>query len=222
MSGHKNKGPKTGVDEPLVSLAAISTKIKIYPYYFDHHLPGTSSEIFLRHGAAERLCKAAGLLPPKLNLVILDGWRSYETQYAIYHNTKKMFQQMGYSSKKIDEELTKYVAPPSKSPLFPSPHLTGGAVDVTLADENGWLDMGTDFDEFHEKAKSNWFELKPLLTSKEMTIRKNRRLLKHTMEGAGFTSNEHEWWHFDFGNKSWALITNNIPIYSYIERMECF
>jgi zinc D-Ala-D-Ala dipeptidase len=221
MLGHNNKEPKTEVDEPLVSLVAISKKINIYPYYFYHHIPGSSSEIFLRQGAAERLCKAVELLPPNLNLVVLDGWRSFETQFAIYHNTKKMFQQMGYSLKKIDEELAKYVAIPSKCPLSPSPHLTGGAVDVTLADENGWLNMGTDFDEFHEKAKSNWFELKPLLTSKEITIRENRRLLKHTMEAAGFTVNEDEWWHFDFGNQSWASISNNIPIYTYVERMGC-
>lgn len=205
--------------EPLVSLSAISKKIKVYPYYFQHHVPGASNECYLRKGVAERLLKATEFLPSNIHLVVLDGWRSYQTQLALYNRAKNMFLQKGYSSSKIVEELSKYVSFPSKDYRSPSPHLTGGAVDVTLADERGWLNMGTDFDEFHEKSRANWFETKDNLTEEEKIIRENRRLLKDIMEKAGFTSNEYEWWHFDYGNQSWALKTNQIPIYSIIENL---
>lgn len=204
--------------EPLVQLPAFFEKLRTYPYYFHCQIPGTTKEIYVRKGTAEKLIKAAELLPPQLHLVILDGWRSYQTQLAIYNNTKKMFQQLGYSPQKIAEEMPKYVAVPSKTADSPSPHFTGGAVDVTLGNQNGWLNMGTDFDEFHEKAKSDWYEHKPQLTSEEELIRENRRLLKKIMEGVGFTANEHEWWHFDYGNHHWAEKTKSSIIYSYIER----
>jgi D-alanyl-D-alanine dipeptidase len=120
-----------------------------------------------------------------------------------------------------EEEVTKllknYVAFPSKRRESPSSHYTGGAVDLTLADEKGRLNMGTAFDEFHEKARSDFFEKKENLSDEELVIRDNRRMLKDLMEQSGFLSNPEEWWHFDYGNPRWAKATNRPPIYLGIE-----
>jgi len=73
-----------------------------------------------------------------------------------------------------------------------SNHCRGITLDMTLADNSGeLLDMGTDHDEFSEKAHAG----SPLITSKQV---ENRELLRNTMENAGFKQLPTEWWHFDY------------------------
>ena len=73
-----------------------------------------------------------------------------------------------------------------------SNHCKGLAVDVTLANkDNKYLDMGTDFDDFSIKARSDYEGL----SKKQM---KNRRELKKVMEINGFSQDVYEWWHFNF------------------------
>ncbi|MGN7182048.1 M15 family metallopeptidase [Cytobacillus kochii] len=42
------------------------------------------------------------------------------------------------------------------------------------------------------------------MTSLENIYLANRKLLKRTMLNAGFISNIDEWWHYEYGTKSWA------------------
>lgn len=204
--------------EALVSLTDLSPRIEVYPYYHRHRVPGALRDCYLREGAARRLCQAAEQLPEGIRMVVLDGWRPYEVQLALYEMTKALLKKDGArSAENIVRELEKFVAYPSDDPENPSPHMTGGAVDLTLADELGWLDMGTDFDEFTEKAKSDWFERLRDPGGNEIAIRNNRRLLRRTMLEAGFRNYEEEWWHYDFGNLPWAAITDETPIYKGIK-----
>ncbi|MCQ6264633.1 M15 family metallopeptidase [Fictibacillus sp. WQ 8-8] len=206
-------GPLTDQQDPLLSLSNISPNIEVYPYYYHMNLPGSENDCFLRKGTVEKLIKAANYLPQNLKLVVLDGWRSYETQLSIYQAIKADLEEQNLTQEKIQEEISKYVAIPTRDLTKPSPHLTGGAVDLTIADENGWVDMGTDFDDFTEKAELEWYEKKDKLTQQEETIRDNRRLLRKVMEEAGFVSNSVEWWHYDYGNRRWANATGNSTIY---------
>ena len=43
--------------------------------------------------------------------------------------------------------------------------------------------------------------------SAELRALGNRRLLYHVMVSAGFTNYPDEWWHFDYGNQNWALMS---------------
>ena len=80
-----------------------------------------------------------------------------------------------------------YVANPSKGSI----HNRGGAVDVTLVDNDGnELDMGTSFDFFGEKASHNFKDLPD-------EIIKNRKLLKKIMRRNNFKSFDSEWWHYN-------------------------
>lgn len=80
-----------------------------------------------------------------------------------------------------------YVANPSKGSI----HNRGGAVDVTLVDENGnELDMGTKFDFFGTESSHDYKNF-----SKE--IIKNRKLLKKIMLRHHFESFDSEWWHYN-------------------------
>ena len=201
--------------EPLISLSGVSERIQVYPYYFKHKMPGAYNGSFLREGVVEKLIAVANQLPTDYHLVILDGWRSIETQNALYEMTKQQYRSSFNEESDLLNFVSNFVAFPSKSP--PSPHFTGGAVDLTIANKEGWLNMGTDFDAFTEKAGALYFEQLENLTEEEMTIRDHRRLLRNAMESLGFTIHPKEWWHFDYGNLRWARATNKSPIYEGIE-----
>ena len=81
----------------------------------------------------------------------------------------------------------RYVAPPEKG----SRHTRGCSVDVTLVTSSGKeLAMPTAFDDFSEKAQSNYQAL-------PADVIKNRELLKKLMIKYGFMPVASEWWHFD-------------------------
>jgi zinc D-Ala-D-Ala dipeptidase len=80
----------------------------------------------------------------------------------------------------------RYVLPADKSK-----HVQGLAIDLTLCDLGGeQLDMGTDFDDFTDKAWSDCSDI----TAQQRT---NRLLLAKIMDKAGFVQLPTEWWHFD-------------------------
>ena len=210
-----NNQHKVLSQEPLISLSGVSERIQVYPYYFKHQMPGAYNGCYLRGSVANKLIDVATQLPTDYYLVILDGWRSFETQNALYEMTKQHYRSVFNEESDLLNFVSNFVAIPSKDP--PAPHYTGGAVDLTIANKEGWLNMGTDFDSFTDKASALYFERKEKLTIEELEIRENRRLLRNAMESVGFTLNPSEWWHFDYGNLRWAKAINKSPIYEGIE-----
>lgn len=80
-----------------------------------------------------------------------------------------------------------YVADPKKGSI----HNRGGAVDITLVDQEGKeLDMGTPFDFFGPEASHNYKNL-------SRKIKKNRTYLKQIMLKHHFKSFDSEWWHYN-------------------------
>ena len=54
---------------------------------------------------------------------------------------------------------------------------------------------------------------------------KNRCILFHSMKEAGFQNYEEEWWHYDYGNVTWARKAHKLqaiygPIIATIEQHE--
>ena len=91
-----------------------------------------------------------------------------------------------------------YVADPKKGSI----HNRGGAVDITLVDENGKeLDMGTAFDFFGIEASHNYENL-----SEE--VKKNRSILRSGMTRYNFRIFESEWWHYNLKNSKKDNISN--------------
>ena len=72
--------------------------------------------------------------------------------------------------------------------------------------------MGTEFDNFSNKAWTNHYEE----YTQNDEIRDNRRLLYWTMINAGFTNLPSEWWHYDYGTKFWAYFNNTNALYEGI------
>lgn len=91
-----------------------------------------------------------------------------------------------------------FVADPNKGSI----HNRGGAVDITLVDEQGKeLDMGTTFDFFGPEASHKYGNL-------TNEIKNNRRLLRRIMTRCGFQVFESEWWHYNLKNSKKNALSN--------------
>ena len=200
--------------EPLIPLSTLSPRIVLYPAYCRQGYDGAMEEIYLREGAARLLAQAAEKLPRKYHLVALDGWRPYQVQASIYERFRQSLLAQGWQEgEELDAELNKFVAKPTTDISKPSPHLSGGAIDLTIASADGWLEMGTPFDDFSDAAATRYYEELPSLSERELVIRENRRLLYHLMTEAGFVNYPKEWWHYEYGTRSWARKTGQVAIY---------
>lgn len=146
-----------------------------------------TAKVFLRKAAADSLKKANEYLKKnfRYRLKVFDGYRPLSVQKYMW-------------SVFPDDN---YVANPKNG----SRHNRGAAVDLTIIDERGnELDMGTEYDNFTEKAHSDYLDLPG-------DILANRKLLRTVMEKFGFIPLKTEWWHFDF--KDWQKFSLlDVPI----------
>lgn len=223
-SGNLKIIPINECNEPLIALNPLRKRlgIKIEPIYFLQELPGAISETFVRESLVSKLEQAGMELPKGFSFVVWDAWRSLSAQRALFERYKNqtLFENPDIDYDELLKRISVYVSFPSADPFQPPPHNTGGAIDLTIADRNGnLLEMGTGFDDFTNKAQTSFFEQEDAyLTNKEKTYRENRRLLFSAMISAGFTNYSEEWWHFDYGDQSWARISGSqYALYSAIE-----
>ena len=143
--------PIEPVDEPLVAVAEIGPRVHDDPRYHAMGLPGAVPRGWVREGVAERLAAVADSLPDGRSLVVWDGYRTIETQAALYHGYLEELAMIhdDWPAEALEVAASRYVTPPSRTLSAPPPHLTGGAVDLTLGDGDGRpLDLGTGFDAF--------------------------------------------------------------------------
>lgn len=142
------------------------TKQQVYP----------SAKCYLVDAAAKALKAASESFNKKgYRIKVWDGYRPLEVQRRFW--------------KIVPDE--RYVANPEKG----SRHNRGCAVDITLIDKDGKeVDMGTEFDDFSEKAHRDYTNLQP-------NVIENRKLLEEVMKENGFEGLSTEWWHFDY--KEW-------------------
>jgi zinc D-Ala-D-Ala dipeptidase len=195
--------PIEPVDEPLVRVADIGPRVRDEPRYHQAGLPGAQHAGWIRDGVALALARAAAALPDGLTLVVWDGYRSLETQAALFEGylAELIAVHLDQPADALEEAAARYVTPPSRAADAPPPHLTGGAVDLTLGDGDGRpLDLGTDFDEFVPEAGARALE------DLAVPARDLRRLLFWTMWAQGFTAYPEEWWHFDLGDQFWGQV----------------
>lgn len=196
------------LDEEMVEVLD-SGKIEVRMQYPELGMEHAFSRCLLRKTAYERLLKAAEYLPDCMHFVIWDAWRPFSLQEELFHYYSR---QMG-----PDRCLAGYVCKPVLSEGNEPVHTTGGAVDLTLADDNGeLLPMGSDFDDFSTKSHLDWYELFPGHTKEKQ----NRRILYSAMTSAGFTPLPTEWWHYDYGDRFWSFYKGMPSMYQYTDVMQ--
>lgn len=217
-----------------------------YPFYFNVMKLSEDNIIYLREEVLEKVLVAREALNRiGLDIMVYDGWRSMQLQenlFWYYMNlfTFKRFMEadffagldkiedikrfFGELSSDMQSKIMKanrtYVSWPSKDPLCPSPHATGGAVDVWLFARYGTpLDLGVPFDWMEDDAGAFYhlkLRRKPF-SSNDKKVCKNRKELLIAMSNAGFSCYGPEIWHFNFGNQMDALVKRGVAKYSYVE-----
>jgi len=205
----------------------VETLIELYPVilvkssleYANQRLGGAMRHPFLAQPALDRLNEAASILKKlvgerKIELLIWDAYRTPETQGYIFNKylseVKQAYPEL--DSQSARDKAKEFVNPPD----IVFPHGTGGAVDLTLLIDNKLAPMGTGFDEFTTRAYADWYKINPPQTQKETESSRNRELLRHVMENAGFVVLDSEWWHFEYGTKTWATKTGKSIILNKI------
>ena len=202
--------PLEPVDEPLVRVTGASPRIVDRAEYHRWGIHGAMPRSWLRADVAARLGRAADGLPGGMTLVVWDGYRPLAVQAHLFRTYLLELAAVhpDMPADALEEAASKYVSMPSRSVLCPPPHLTGGAVDVTLGDAAGEpLDLGTAFDAFVPEAEAHALEDAP------GPQRDLRRLLHWAMHDEGFTNYAEEWWHYDHGNQFWAQVTGQTAVY---------
>lgn len=184
-------------DEPLVDLAE-------YPFlleavYRDRGVSDLATH-YLREGVAGKLLTVQESFGGDYLLKIWDGWRPRHVQNALYQEFWQQLKEKhpNWSDSRLHDSTEQFVTMATNLERIP-PHATGGTIDLTLVDKNGReLNMGTAFDHFGPEAAPEYFD-------HHDEIATNRRLLRNAMESQGFTPDEDEWWHFDYGCQLWAV-----------------
>lgn len=192
--------------EPLVDL-------RERPIFTSELSPGygkvksdVEGRLYCREGVAQRVAEAEQALPDGVRFLVYECYRSPELQAAFWEEALRTLRQRypGWSEELLAQENAKFIAPPQKVP----PHSTGGAVDVTLADNSGEeLNLGSPLN-------GNSLLDRTFARGIPEEGRRNRKLLLSAMESAGFVNYGYEWWHYSYGDRYWAFERGkNVSIY---------
>lgn len=137
-----------GRSDPLVALGPLSREadtVTTSSIYFGEHsnspyagntnkLEGSLLTLFARQSVARRLLAAEQRLPAGHHLIVFDAYRPYQVQKSLHDFYKQKLSEKypDMDSETLEAETQKYVSLPSTDPTRPSPHSTGGAVDVAI------------------------------------------------------------------------------------------
>lgn len=163
----------------LVEVTKLYPSIRLELWYatehnFTHRVLYPCTRCFVLEEVAHALGKIQHELEQEgLGLKIWDGYRPLSVQ--------KLMWDLVPDERYVDNPKSDYAI-----------HTRGTAVDLTLVTKDGTeLDMGTSFDDFSERAHTQYQNLPPHILA-------NRKKLEYVMERHGFKVYVGEWWHFDY------------------------
>jgi D-alanyl-D-alanine dipeptidase len=189
--------PVRECDEPLVDLRSLPA-IRVDPRLADP--AGVYAHV--RLSVADRLVAAQTQLPRTTRLLVVEGLRPFALQQEYFAQCRDGLRagHPEWDEERRQIEASKYVSPPEVAP-----HVSGGAVDLTLCTYRGAeLPMGTEVNatppESDEACYTNFDGISPQAC-------RNRTILGDVMASAGFVNYPTEWWHWSYGDRYWALAT---------------
>jgi zinc D-Ala-D-Ala dipeptidase len=183
--------------EPLVDLRGIRA-LRLDPRLADQ----AGHYARLRRGVADRLVTAQTVLPASIGLLIVEGYRPADLQ-ARYFAEKVAALRAHYpqaGSQWLRREAGRYVSPPEVAP-----HVAGAAVDLTLCTTDGdelWMGTGV-----NDTSRIVCHTHHPDIDEEAST---NRATLTAALTAVGMVNYPTEWWHWSYGDRYWAFITNAV------------
>jgi D-alanyl-D-alanine dipeptidase len=153
----------------------------------------------LRRSVVHRLLEAEAMLPRGLQLLVIEGYRppSRQRQYFDEYFRELAVSHPTWDAARCRLEASKFVAPPEVAP-----HQTGGAVDLTLCQDNGIeLDLGTAVNDSPETSGGACFTASGAISP---DAARRRRELVRALTDVGLVNYPTEWWHWSYGDRYWA------------------
>lgn len=133
---------------PLIAIGPLSQVAEILmtsSLYFGEHsnspygekrnkLVGSLLTLFARQSVVHRLKVAERLLPAGHHLLVFDAYRTYQVQKSLYDFYKQKLREKypDRADEALESETQSYVSLPSLDANRPSPHNTGGSVDIAI------------------------------------------------------------------------------------------
>lgn len=183
--------------EPLVDAREVAA-LRVDTRKTDHD----GSYAHLRADVLRRLLLAQQALPPGIRLLVVEGFRPpalqrrYFDEYAAALRTAHP----DAGPDRIRELASAYISPPEVAP-----HVSGGAVDLTLCTDDGAeLPLGTEVNATPEESGGG---CRTAALNVDSHARANRAAMGRAMTAAGFVNYPTEWWHWSYGDRYWALLT---------------
>ncbi|NEA97822.1 M15 family metallopeptidase [Streptomyces sp. SID13726] len=167
------------------------------------------SYAYLRAGALQRLVRAQRLLPTGIRLLVVEGWRPPALQRRYFEEYAATLRRAHPDAgpERIRELASAYISPPEVAP-----HVSGGAVDLTLCDHTGReLPLGTEVNATPEESEGACRTHAPGIGAE---AREYRALLGRALTATGFVNYPTEWWHWSYGDRYWALL-RRVPAARY-------
>lgn len=178
--------PVKDVGDPLVDVTKYVKRIIVRK---NNTLKRKDNQILIRRQVAEMLRNAQQYLPDGYSFFLYDGFREEKIQKVYFKNHLKNIRAKhpDWPEEKLRAAAAIFVADPSRV----CPHLTGGAVDISVGKKKRIATGG--FNHFDDRNISPLFQ-------------KKRKFLATIMEKAGFVNYEPEWWHWSYGDRYWAAV----------------
>jgi D-alanyl-D-alanine dipeptidase len=199
-----NAVPIRECGEPLVDLRIENPDM----LYGERCLP------YVRKSVSDMLHVAVDLVPPGYKIRVHTGLRTHKMQADMYwSNYERMSQEHpNWPKSTVRRMCNRFFAPPDVK--APPGHCTGAAVDINLCTEDG---VGLN----HSSPLERWKGAPTAARGLSDEAAENRRLLCYVMYSAGFSNCRDEFWHWSYGDSSWAVrLQQPIAIYGLIEAPE--
>lgn len=183
--------------EPLVDLRG-TPMLRIDPRQAD----ADGSYAHLRLGALRRLLQAQALLPAGIRFLVVEGYRppALQRRYFEQYAATLRAAHPDASAELIRELASAYISPPEVAP-----HVSGGAVDLTLCTVDGTeLPLGTEVNATPEESAN---ACRTGAANIGAEARAHRTLMDEALSAAGFVNYPTEWWHWSYGDRYWALLS---------------
>ncbi|MCQ9129541.1 M15 family metallopeptidase [Streptomyces hilarionis] len=157
----------------------------------------------LRSGVLRRLVRAQRLLPAGVRFLVVEGYRPPDLQRRYFEQYAATMRRAhpDAAPERIRELASAYISPPEVAP-----HVSGGAVDLTLCDRDGReLPLGTEVNATPEESAGACRTAAPGIAAE---ARANRALMARALTSSGFVNYPTEWWHWSYGDRYWALLVD--------------
>ena len=180
---------------PLISLKKSEFNLVLEPSVQKDY------QYMVREAVYEKIGRISKILDQQdRRLIIRSAWRSFEHQRRLWEE-KVDFMQDKFPDKELEEiqeNVSYFIAPPTKSL-----HATGGSVDALIYDLKNEcvMNFGTN-DGLKIELNDKCYPLHPHIPPE---AKENRKLLIGLFEDEDFAVDLKEYWHFDYGNVSWAI-----------------